>query len=95
MQVSRLPRVHTEWQPPLSGVHSIMMEKLATAGMVGGARSPPFTTFNIPHKVTVYAPSDWADTLTLFHLYRYMYVLCGYAQKPQRNCTFMNSAFVQ
>jgi len=25
-------RVHTEWQQPLSGVHSILMEKLAHAG---------------------------------------------------------------
>ncbi len=35
-------RVHTEWQPPLFGVHSIMMEKLAQAGDGGGVRPPPF-----------------------------------------------------
>ncbi len=29
-------RVHTEWQRPLSGVHSITMEKLAQAGEGGG-----------------------------------------------------------
>ena len=28
-------RVHTEWQRPLSGVHSIMMEQLAQAGEDG------------------------------------------------------------
>jgi hypothetical protein len=40
---------------------------------VGGARPPPFTTFTITSKVAVYAPAEWADTLTLFHLYQYMY----------------------
>ncbi len=37
-------RVHTEWQPPLSGIYSIMMEKLAQAceGGGGGARQPSF-----------------------------------------------------
>ncbi len=35
--------VHTEWQLPISGVHSIMMEKSALAGEGGGARPPPFT----------------------------------------------------
>ncbi len=29
-------RVHTEWQRPLSGVHSIMMGKLAQPGEGGG-----------------------------------------------------------
>jgi hypothetical protein len=43
---------------------------------VGGARPPPFTTFTLTSKVAVYAPAEWADTLTLFHLY-YKYVLCG------------------
>jgi hypothetical protein len=35
---------------------------------VGGARPPPFITFSITIKVAVYAPAEWADTLTLFHL---------------------------
>jgi hypothetical protein len=37
-------RVHTEWQRPLTGVHSIMMEKLAQADEgrgVYGAGPPP------------------------------------------------------
>ncbi len=41
--------------------------KLALAGEVGGARPPPFITFTITSKVEVYAPAEWADTLTLFH----------------------------
>jgi hypothetical protein len=48
-----------------------MRVKLAQAGGVGGARTPPFTTFTITSKVAVYAPDEWADTytLTLFHHY--------------------------
>ncbi len=34
----------------------------------GGARPPPFITFTITGKVVVYAPAEWGDTLTLFHL---------------------------
>ncbi len=34
----------------------------------GGARPPPFITFTITSKDAVYAPAEWADTLTLFHL---------------------------
>ncbi len=33
---------------------------------VGGARPPPFITFTLNSKVAVYAPAEWADTLTLF-----------------------------
>ncbi len=40
---------------------------------VGGARPPPLITFTLTSKVAVYAPPDWEDTLTLFHLYQYMY----------------------
>jgi hypothetical protein len=52
-----------------------MMEKLAQAGEgEGGVHAhPPLTTFTITYKVAVYAPAQWADTLTLFHLYQYMY----------------------
>jgi hypothetical protein len=42
--------------------------KIAQAGEGGGARHPPFTIFTITSKVAVYAPAEWADTLTLFHL---------------------------
>ncbi len=40
---------------------------------MGGARPPPFTTFTLTSKVAVYAPAEWADTLTLCHLYQYLY----------------------
>ena len=35
-------RVHTEWQLPLSGVHSIMVENLAQPGKGGGCTPFPF-----------------------------------------------------
>ncbi len=38
-----------------------------------GKISLAFTTITITSKVAVYAPAEWADTLTLFHLYQYMY----------------------
>ncbi len=37
---------------------------------------PPFITFTITRKVAVYAPAEWENTLTLFHLL-WRYVLCG------------------
>ncbi len=53
-----------------------MMEKSALAGHgVGGARPrpPSFTLFTITYKVAVYAPTERADILPLFHLYPNMY----------------------
>jgi hypothetical protein len=52
-----------------SGVHSIMMVKLALAGEgVGCTPPPPFITVTIPSKFAVYTPAKWAETVTLFHL---------------------------
>ncbi len=59
---------YTELQRLLSGVHSIMRLKLAQAGKGGGARPSLFITFTVTSKVAVYAPAEWEDTLTLFHL---------------------------
>ncbi len=64
---------YTKWQRPLSGLHSIMMEKSARAGEDGGARPPPCTISTITYKVVVYALAERADTLSLFLLYPYMY----------------------
>ncbi len=50
----------------LSSVHSVMRVKSVVADEGGGCT--PTTS-----KVAVYAPAEWADTLTLFHLYQYMY----------------------
>ncbi len=62
-------RVHTEWQLPISGVHSIMMENVAQSGEGEGSRPPPFTLVTIMYK----GPAERTDTLPLFHLYPYMY----------------------
>ncbi len=48
---------------------------------VGGARPPPLITFTLTSKVAVYAPAEWADTLTLFHLYQYVYSVLVLANK--------------
>jgi hypothetical protein len=49
--------ISTEWQVPIFGVHSIMMEKSALAdegvGPLGGA---PFHSITITYKVAVYSP---------------------------------------
>ena len=50
-----------------------MRVKSVLAGEGGGARPPPLITFVLTSKVAVYAPAEWADTLTLFHLYQYVY----------------------
>ncbi len=61
-------------KPLLSGVHSVMRVKsvLAGEGGGGGARPPPLIIFTLTSRVAVYNPAEWADTLTLFHLYQYM-----------------------
>jgi hypothetical protein len=51
-----------------------MRVKLARLVRVGGARPPPLITAS---KDAVYAPAEWADTLTLFHLYENMYSVEG------------------
>jgi hypothetical protein len=68
---------YTELLPLLFGVHSVMRVKSAWLVRVGGARQPPLITFTLTSKVAVYAPAEWADTLTLFHLYQYMYSVDG------------------
>ncbi len=50
----------------------------------GGCGWAPFTTVTITYKVAVYAPAEWADTLTLFHLYQYMYSV-GLKHASMRN----------
>jgi hypothetical protein len=64
---------YTELKPLLSGVHSVMRVKSVLAGEGGGCTPPPLITFTLTSKVAVYAPAEWADTLTLFHLFQYMY----------------------
>ncbi len=55
----------TQWQWPLSGVHSIMLVKSAQAGEDGGCTPSPFySTYTITSKFAVSAPAECkADTL--------------------------------
>ncbi len=67
-------------------------ENQPRAGKGGGC-----TTFIIMYKVAVYAPAEWTDTLTLFHLYQYLYsvsvdttfgccVLSTYSKTAKTHC---------
>jgi hypothetical protein len=71
-------RVHTEWQRPLSRVHSVMMEKLAQVGEGGGVHALPLLLYIsiITYKFVVYAPTERADTLPPISSLP-LYVLCG------------------
>ncbi len=71
-------RVHTKGQLQLSGVHSIMMEKLAQPGEGWGCTPTPF--HHIYHHVQsccVYAPAERAGIIplisTLPHMYSVLY----------------------
>ncbi len=69
-------RVHTEWQRPLSGVHSIMMEKIAQSDEGWGCTPIPF--HHIYHHVqscSVRFSLEWRHTPPIFHVYPY--ILCG------------------
>ncbi len=74
----RVP-LHTEKQRPLSGVYSIMMEKLARLVRVTayGVHAHPLILY-LPSRTklhAVYAPAERAETLPLLNLP--LYVLCG------------------
>ncbi len=71
---------YTQWQWPLSGVHSIMMVKSAQANEGGGgdAQPLPFTLSTIKYKVVVYAPAERAYMYTLPISSLSLYVLCGF-----------------
>ncbi len=61
--MSSYHRVHTKWQGPLSGVHSITMEKLAQPGEGGGSTPNPF--YYIYHHVhSCGVRSSWEDIYT-------------------------------
>ncbi len=62
-----------EYQWPLFGVHSTMIEKSAQPGKGGGARPSHFTISTITYKVAVYALVERTDTVPLFLLYPYIY----------------------
>jgi hypothetical protein len=58
---------YTEWQRPLSGVHSILMENMSMLVRFGGARPPLFTIVTFMYKVAVYTPAERADPYSVVH----------------------------
>ncbi len=65
-------RVHTDWQRPLSGVHSIMMVKSAKPGEVGGVHALPPSLY-LPSRAKLWCKLRGAEILPLFLLYPYLY----------------------
>jgi hypothetical protein len=55
-QNTQIGNAHTEWQWPLSGVHS--MVKPDQPGKGGGARPPPFTLRTVFTIIVVYTPAE-------------------------------------
>jgi hypothetical protein len=60
---------HTEWQCPISGAHSIMMDKSAHADECGWCKPTHFSLYLLSCTKSVYAPAVRKETLPLFHLY--------------------------
>jgi hypothetical protein len=69
--------IRTEWQWPLSGVHSITMEKSAQPGEGGGARQPPFTISTGHHGQSCGVRSSWEGRYTPLISTLHLHVLCG------------------
>jgi hypothetical protein len=81
-QSIQIGNAHTEWQWPLSGVHSIMMVKPDRPGKGGGERPSPFTRQHLTPRAELWCTlhaADRADTLYLFLLYPYMHSRSGCA----------------
>jgi hypothetical protein len=71
-----------------------MRVKSVLADEGGGAHPPPLITFTLTSKVAVYAPAEWADILTLFHLYQYMYSV-GDTKQPSNSSRMFWRLFCQ
>ncbi len=78
---------------PISGVHSIMMEKLTQAGQGGGCRPYPFTISTITSKVVVYTPAERADTLPVFLLSPYRYSVFSKESMEQHRFLYIPKSY--
>jgi hypothetical protein len=65
----------THWVPTAAFWRTFCHDGKISPGWCGwgGAHPSLFIKFTITYKVAVLAPAEWADILTLFHLYQYMY----------------------
>ncbi len=62
-QITSQPTEYPEWQRPLSGVHSIMMEKLAQAGEDRGVHAHPLSLYH-HHVQSCGVCSSWEGRCT-------------------------------
>ncbi len=90
MKRSFYHRVHRVATAAFCRIHSVMRVKSVLAGEGGGC-TPPLITFTLTSKVAVYAPAEWADTLTLFLLYGYQYMYSVVSTTTQ--CTVLWTTF--
>ncbi len=73
-------RVQTEWQWPLSDVHSIIMEKSAQPSEGGGVYAPPPFHCIYHHKQSCGVRSSWEGRYTPPFSSLPLHVLCGPGQ---------------
>ncbi len=76
--VGHAHRVHTEWQCPLSGVHSIMMVKSACLVRVGGAHPPLFTFLSHHHEQSCGVRYSWEGRYTPHSPYFFSALICNH-----------------
>ncbi len=74
---------YTDWQWPLSGVQSIMIEKSAHSGEGGDARPPPFTPYLLyHHEQSCGVRSSWEGRYTPLISHPPLYVICSWNPPP-------------
>ncbi len=80
-------RVLTEWQWPISGVHSIIMEKAALAGEGGGRTPIPFQLY-LPSRTKLQCMLQLRGQIHspyFIYMYSVLWTTCG--SKGDENCS--------
>ncbi len=73
-------REHTEWQWPISGVHSLMMEKSALADENGGCTPTPFhSSYHHVQSCSIQWYTPASRQIRSSYFISTSYVLCGYS----------------
>ncbi len=75
-------KVHTEWQWPISGVHSIMMEKPAHAGEGEGVHALPLSLY-LPSRTKLQCAFQLRGQIHSPYFISTLYVLCGPDYGPE------------